>query len=140
MLLKSRATISLLMLVLVSGLGAASAADAQRAGTPQQTPPATDPAFGSGGVSEEHLEKFANVSLKTREIEDKYKAEVERCKTMDDVERVQKKMEGELIDAIHAEDMSLEEYDQVVMAVGQDPALGARAANMMNQKSRQSRE
>ncbi|MGH8501017.1 MAG: DUF4168 domain-containing protein [Gammaproteobacteria bacterium] len=120
------------LLALMLGLGAAPSVYAQGQ-VPQTQPEAMKPT----DVSDEHLEKFANVNVKAHEIQEKYKAQVEGAKTMDDVHNIQKKMNGELVDAIQGEDLSVEEYQQVGMAVQQDPELRQRAIEKINEKTKQ---
>lgn len=124
MLFKLFTTSSLLAVML--GFGAAPSVYAQDQ-APQQMPPMQPQAMNPGDVSDEHLEKFANVNIKAQEIEDKYRSQVDGAKTMNDVEKIQEKMNGELVDAIEAEDISVEEYQKVGMAVQQDPELRRRA-------------
>jgi hypothetical protein len=137
MLLKSVITSSLLTLAL--GLAAASAAYGEhpdRAAAPQKLPQAVNEPINPANVSDEHLEKFANVTVKAQEIEDKYEAEVNGAKTMHDFEIVQQKMNDELVMAIEAEGISVEQYEQLGSAVGQDSELRHRAIAKINAKTR----
>jgi hypothetical protein len=130
MLLKFGTT-NMLTLALALGVSAVTyAQNSDLAGAPQQVQQAVNPA----GVSNEDLEKFANVNVRAHEIEDKYSNEINGAKTLDDVEEVQKKMNNELVDAIHREDLSVEEYQQVGTAVQQDPELRMRATHMITEK------
>lgn len=134
MLLNSVKANSLITLLLAAALGASSMAYAdgwESGGTAQPTP---DAPFNSG-VSEGDLVKVANVNLKAQEIQQKYEAQVQGAKTMDDVEKIQQRMESELIDAIHEQDISLEEYKQVALAVEKDPSLRARFEAMLTEKT-----
>lgn len=124
MLLKLFATRSVLALML--GLGAMPSVYAQDQ-SPRQMPPMQPEAMNPADVSDEHLEKFANVNVKAQEIQEKYKSEIDGAETMDDVETIQEKMNGELVDAIESQDISVQEYQQVGMAVQQDPRLRQRA-------------
>ncbi len=140
MLLKFRSTSSLLALALILGLSTAPAAYAEgtgQAGAPQQIPQDQPQAMNPADVTDEHLDKFANVNVKAREIQDKYLKEVDGAKTMDDIERIQQKMNSELVDAIHAEDLSVEEFQQVNAAVQQDPVLQKRVIGKINERTRQ---
>lgn len=133
MLLKLFTTSSLLALML--SLGAAPSVYAQEQPSyqvPQGMPEAMNPA----DVSDQHLEKFANVNLKAQEIQDKYKSQVDGAKTMDDIEKIQEKMNIELVDAIESEDISVEEYQQVGMAVQQDPELRKRAIAKITEQAK----
>jgi hypothetical protein len=128
-------TSSLLTLALSLGLGTATyAKDSTQTEAPQQVQIAesTNPA----DVSYEDLEKFTNVNVKAQEIEDKYREEVNKAKNMGDIEKVHHKMNVELVDAIHGEDLSIEEYQQVRTDVLQDPELRTRATHMISEKSR----
>lgn len=132
MLLKLFTTSSLLASMLV--LGAAPSVYAQDQ-APQQIPQAQPEAMNPAEVSDAHLEKFANVNIKAQEIEEKYSAEVNSAKTMDDIEKIQQKMNLELVDAIEGEDISVDEYQQVGMAVQQDPELRQRAIEKISEKT-----
>ncbi|MBA2490667.1 MAG: DUF4168 domain-containing protein [Gammaproteobacteria bacterium] len=132
MLLKLFATRSLLALML--GLGAMSSVYAQNQ-SPQQMPSMQPEAMNPADVSDQHLEKFANVNVKAQEIQEKYKSEVDGAKTLDDIETIQEKMNGELVDAIESEDLSVQKYQQVGMAVQQDPELRQRAIEKITEKS-----
>ena len=116
------------VLALVLTLGAGTAAYAQDFDTPTMNP---------ATVSEAHLEKFANVNVKAQEIQEKYKAEVDRIKNLEDLTKVQQKMNGELVDAIQGEDMSVEEYQEVSTAVQQSPELRSRVMTKINEKRQQ---
>lgn len=145
MLVKFSTPNTLLALALIFGVGATPAIYAEnsgQAGAPQQLAQAeeTTPTMNPADVSEAHLEKFANISLKAHEIEAKYEDEMDRVKTMDDVEQIQQKMNGELIDAIQSEDMSVEEYELVGTAIQHDPELSKRVFAKMGEKTRQTHE
>ncbi|HKF95562.1 MAG TPA: DUF4168 domain-containing protein [Gammaproteobacteria bacterium] len=116
------------VLALVLTLGAGAAAYAQDFDTPTMNP---------ATVSEAHLEKFANVNVKAQEIQEKYKAEVDGIKNLEDLTKVQQKMNGELVDAIQGEDMSVEEYQEVSTAVQQSPELRSRVMTKINEKRQQ---
>lgn len=136
MLLNSVKANSLFALLLTAALGALPMVygdDWAPGGTAQPTP---DQPFNAG-VSEGDLDKVANVNLKAQQIEQKYEAQVHGAKTMDDVEKIQQRMESELIDAIHEQDISLQEYQQVALAVERDPGLRARFEAIVTEKARQ---
>jgi hypothetical protein len=88
-------------------------------------------------VSEAHLEKFANVNVKAQKIQEKYKAEVDGIKNLEDLTKVQQKMNGELVDAIQGEDMSVEEYQEIGTAVQKSPELRSRVMTKINEKRQQ---
>ncbi len=126
------------LLALVAGLSLATAMSARAddigsAAVPQMAPQ-EETAFHAGNVSDEQLEKYVNVHLKKGEIEDKYRTQVNGAETMDEFDRIRHKMEGEVIDAIHAEDLSLEEYEQLELALGENSSLRARATQIINEK------
>ncbi len=81
---------------------------------------------GSTEITNRELDKCANVNVKAQEIQQKYEPQVNGAKTMKEFENIQARMENELIDVIHSEDISLEEYQQVATAVKQDPQLRKR--------------
>jgi len=93
-------------------------------------------AMNPADVSDAHLEKFANVNVKAQKIQEKYSSEVDNAKTMDDVETIQKKMNGELVDAIESQDISVQKYQQVGMAVQQDPELRQRVIKKITEKGK----
>lgn len=131
MLLNLFGTRSLLALMLA--LGALSSANAQYQ-SPRQMQPTQPEAMNPADVSDQHLEKFANVNVKAQKIQEKYKSEVDGAKTLDDIETIQEKMNGELVDAIESEDLSVQQYQQVGMAVQQDPELRQRAMEKITEK------
>lgn len=133
MLLKLFTTSSLLALTL--GLGAAPSIHAQEQ-APYQVPQDVPEAMNPADVSDQHLEKFANVNLKAQEIQDKYKSQVDGAETMDDVEKIQEKMNLELVNAIESEDISVEDYQRVGMAVQQDPELRKRAIEKITEQAK----
>lgn len=81
---------------------------------------------GSTGITDRDLDKCANVNVKVQEIQQKYEPQVDSAKTMDDFENIQVRMQNELIDVIHSEDLSVEEYQQVATAVQRNPQLRKR--------------
>lgn len=137
MLLKFGIASSLPLVVFALGLTTATAiyaADRDPAGASKQNPPATAQPIDPANVSNDHLEKFANVTVKAQEIEDKYEAEVDGAKTMHEFEIVQQKMNDELVSAIESEGISVEQYEQLGLAVGQDPELRNRVIAKLKRK------
>lgn len=134
MLLNFKAN-SLPALLLAATLGASPMVYADGWGPGGTAQPTPDVPFNTG-VSEGDLVKVANVNVKAQEIQRKYEAQFDGAKTMHDVENIQQQMQGELIDAIHEQDISLEEYKQVALAVEKDPGLRARFAAMVTEKAR----
>jgi hypothetical protein len=53
---------------------------------------------------------------------------------MEEFENVQVRMQNELIDVIHSEDISVEEYQQVATAVQRDPQLRKRFQAKVTEK------
>jgi hypothetical protein len=136
MLLNSTKASSLPALFLTVVLGALPMAQADDGWGQDGASPAT-PGESAGpiAVSDGDLDKVASVNVKAQEIQQKYEAQVQGAKTMNDIERIQQQMEGELIDAIHEQDISLQEYQQVALAVERDPGLRARFEAMVMEKA-----
>lgn len=127
MLLKFKVTNSLLAIALgLLTIGTVPAAYAQGWNDSAEPAPGQVRPMNPADVSDGDLDKFANVNVKAHEIQQKYEPQVDSAKTMDDIERIQAQMQGELIDVIHAEDISVDEYQQVATAVQQDPQLRKR--------------
>lgn len=81
---------------------------------------------GSAEITARDLDKCANVKVKAQKIEQKYEPQIDSAKDMEEFENVQVRMQNELIDVIHSEDISVEEYQQVATAVQRDPKLRKR--------------
>ncbi len=89
---------------------------------------------GSAEITDRDLDKCANVNVKAQEIQQKYEPQVGSAKTIDDIENIQARMQNELIDVIHSEDISVEEYQQVATAVQRDPQLRKRFQAKVTEK------
>ncbi len=141
MLIKFGIANSLLALTASAGLAAATAAFAQgsepistQPQAPLQIAQAKPEAMNPLAITDERLDKFANVSVKAQEIQNKYKAQIDGVKTMEELNRLQQKMNSELIDAIQEQDISIDEYQQLSTTVQQDPELLRRVTAKITQK------
>lgn len=86
---------------------------------------------GPAKITDRDLDKCAHVNVKAQDIQQKYERQFDGAKTMDDIENIQARMQNELIDVIHAEDMSVEDYQQVATAVQRDPQLRKRYTKVL---------
>jgi predicted transglutaminase-like cysteine proteinase len=141
MLIKFGTANSLLALTVYAGLATATAAfaqDSEQVGAQRQVPlqlaQAAPDTMNPMAITDERLDRFANVNVKAQEIQEKYKTQVDSAKTMEDLNRVQQKMNSELIDAIQSQDISVEEYQQLSTTVQQDPELLRRVTAKITEK------
>jgi pyruvate/oxaloacetate carboxyltransferase len=139
MVSKLSVTKGLLAIFLSAGLSAALPAYAQKSdqakpGASSGTTEEMAQAIREPRVSRDDLENFANVNIKAQEIQAKYKPQLDSAKNMDDVQKVAQQMNGELIDAIHSQDLSIAEYKQVSLAVMHNAALHKRFTAIITEK------
>lgn len=141
MLIKFNTANSLRALTVAAGLAAATAVFAQvpdlsgaQPRVPLQLAQAEPETMNPMAVTDDTLDKFANVNIEAQQIQKRYKTQITGAKTMEDITSLQQRMNGELVDAIQGQDISVDEYQQLTATVQKDPELLKRVAAKITNK------
>jgi len=113
----------------------ASAAMAQ---APQQQAPARDPAQGAmptqpqpaANVSDDQLRKFVSAAQKVAMISQEYTPRLNAATDAASQQQVHKEADDKMVDAVHREGLTVDEFNGIGQAVEQNPNLAQRARDM----------
>lgn len=92
---------------------------------------------GSDHVPKEKLEKYASAYIEAQDVIEEYQEKVGAVKTEEEADRLRKAYSKELADAVRAEDLTIEEYNDITEAVQRDPELRQRASQMISKERQQ---
>ncbi|AZG07624.1 DUF4168 domain-containing protein [Pigmentiphaga sp. H8] len=112
----------------------ASAAMAQ---APQQAP-APDPSQGAmpaqpqpaANVSDDQLRKFVSAAQKVAMISQEYTPRLNSATDAASQQQVHKEADDKMVDAVHREGLTVDEFNGIGQAVEQNPSLAQRARDM----------
>jgi hypothetical protein len=102
---------------------------AQRAPSAQQSPPAARQA-PSVNYSDGQLEKFVGASRKIALVVQEYNPRLESTQNEGAREKIAQEANKKMVDAVHDEGMTVDEFNSMGRALQADPALMKRAQNM----------
>jgi len=111
--------------------GAVAPAMAQQTQAPaaQQSPPAAQPA-PSVNYSDDQLKKFVGASKKVAVVVQEYNPKMESVQNESAREKIAREANKKMVDAVHDEGMTVDEFNNMGRAIQQDPALMKRAQSM----------
>lgn len=111
--------------------GAVAPAMAQQTQAPpaQQSPPAAQPA-PSVNYSDDQLKKFVGASKKVAVVVQEYNPRLESLQDEGAREKVAQEANKKMVDAVHDEGMTVDEFNNMSRAIQQDPTLMKRAQSM----------
>lgn len=109
--------------------GAIAPAMAQRAPSAQQSPPAARQA-PSVNYSDGQLEKFVGASRKIALVVQEYNPRLESTQNEGAREKIAQEANKKMVDAVHDEGMTVDEFNSMGRALQADPTLMKRAQNM----------
>jgi hypothetical protein len=106
--------------------GFAASAFAQDPGTGVPPPPAEQP--GAVAVSEQQLQTFAKAQARVVEIGQKWNKQVQEQgqASAEDIQKARDNAHQEMVIAVEAVGMSVDDYNRIAMAVQGDPELQKR--------------
>ena len=107
----------------VLALALASAPPAAAQAQQQQSPP---PGQQAPSYSGDQLESYAEAVIKVQEINKSYAPKLEAAETMEQRQRVREEATEEMVEAIRAEGLSVETYNEIFSAAQADLRLMER--------------
>lgn len=90
-------------------------------GQPQQGQPAQPPA--EVNISDAQLEKFVTAFGEVRELEQAFTRELEEIDNQEEAQALQQSTQQKMMGAVEDSGLSVEEYNEIVSAMRQDPEL-----------------
>lgn len=103
-------------------IGVASAQDAAPAPAPQMEAPAAAATIDDG-----KLQSFAVAFLEVTKVTQSYQPQIEAAGTPEDQQRLQQEAGERMIQAVNdSEDITVDEYNQIIQAAQADPELAQR--------------
>lgn len=119
-------------------LGIAGPAAAQAQGmSPQAAPPtAAQPNGGaaSTNVSDQKLQTFIDAATEVQAISEKWQARAAASGSTEEVEEVRDQATQEMVGAVEAKGMTVDEFNTISKAAEQDPQLKSRIVAMLQQQ------
>lgn len=119
-MLQTRKSLTALVATLVMLFGAPAVlaqGPAQQGQAPQQL-----------DVSDSQLEQYAAVAVKVTEIRNDFQQKMTSAEDAEQAQTLQEEASAEMIEAVQASGMSVEEYNQIAYALQSDPELQERLA------------
>ncbi|WP_296465487.1 DUF4168 domain-containing protein [Pigmentiphaga sp.] len=112
-------------------LAAASAAFAQPAGqAPAPGAAPTPPSAPAQSVSDDQLRKFVNAAQKVGLISQEYTPKLQAAPDAAAQQQVHKEADDKMVEAVHAEGLTVDEFNGIGQALERNPALAQRAREM----------
>jgi len=104
----------------------------------QAPPPGTGPAQGAvppqtmpaRDVSDDQLRKFVSAAQKVAMISQEYTPRLNAATDAASQQQVHKEADDKMVDAVHREGLTVDEFNGIGQAVEQDPGLAQRARSM----------
>lgn len=93
---------------------------------PQQGQPAQPPAAAApaeANISDAQLEKFVTAFGEVRDLEQAFTRELEKVDNQEEAQALQQGTQQKMMGAVEDAGLSVEEYNQIVSAMRQDPEL-----------------
>ncbi len=114
--------------LLAAGL-VSGAAMAQQSAAPAAAPQATVPA---ANYSDAQLKQFVSASQKVAMISQEYTPKLEAAKDDTGKKKVFDEADAKMVDAVHKEGMTVDQFNGINQALQQDPKLVERVQEMVN--------
>lgn len=108
-----------------------------RQGTPPQgqrtAPPPGQPPGGQASIDDATLDKFASAYGEIQEIHDDYSGRLQEVDNQDEAMELQREAQGEMLQVVRENDLSVREYNHVATMMNQDPELRERVHRKVGQ-------
>lgn len=78
---------------------------------------------GSSQVDQKTKEKFVGAYIEIKDVQQKYTKKLEKVNDEEKARELQKQAQAEMVEIVKSNDMSVNEYNQVVGAISSDPEL-----------------
>lgn len=99
---------------------------------PGQTQPGqAQPGQTEQSYTQDQLRAYASAALEVRQISNKYQPTMAKAETTEQKTAVQEKAQTEMIAAIQAEGLSVQEYNMINQSVAADPAVKSQVERYM---------
>lgn len=107
-------------------------------GAPAENAPAEgDMGQPGGGVEldDQTKEKFVGAYVEIKDVQQKYTKKLEDVSNEDKARELQKEAQAEMVEIVESNDMSVNEYNEVVGAISSDPELRMEIEEMAQARS-----
>lgn len=140
-----RKQMSVLLLAMSMGLGATACAQQRGANEPAknstdgskpiqsgQTSPSDIPGQATNDFKADDLKKFAGVQKPLEEIRTDYSQRLQSTQEPEKAAQLQEEASQKMMEVVKGSGLEVETYNQIAMAVQNDPELQAKVQSMMN--------
>jgi len=115
-----------LLIAAVAGLALSTAVPGE-ARAQQQTPAATE-------IADEQLDAFVDAALDVQRVQQELSTELQGVEDRDEAQRLQQQAQQQAIQAIEAQGLTPDEYNDIVQAANNDRELYSTILAMMEEK------
>ncbi|OOG23505.1 hypothetical protein B1C78_11275 [Thioalkalivibrio denitrificans] len=131
-----------LALAMAALLGLSGAAIAQQQGQPptgqEGAPPAGQPGMDQqqpgAQIDPDTLDRFVDAFVEVQHIREDFAERLQGVESEADAQAMQQEAQEEMISAVEDNGLSVEEYNQVAMALQQDPAMMQQVQQMAQER------
>lgn len=120
-----KASTLIISILAATGLGLSGVALGQQQEREYQQPPRQQQP-STPEVTDAELEKYAKAQGQIRDIQDKYSSKVRQTDDRQDQQQLQTKANRKMQEAIQEAGLDVQTYNQIAMAIEQDPELRER--------------
>lgn len=113
----------------LAGLGPAAAQTTETQPVQEQAAPAQ--------YTQEQLESFTAAALKVDEIGQRWLPEIQSAGSEEEAQQLREQANQEMVQAVQAEGLTTEEYNQIYVSAQSDPALSQRIAQIIEERRQQ---